>query len=93
MPAVLIRIATWLMTSIAGQVLFSLGLGVLSFTSLMTLLNWITYHIELYFTQSSKNILIFVDILGIDYYMSVLISAIIIKTTIMSAQVALAKRT
>ena len=54
MPAILIRIFTWLMTSIAGQVLFSLGLGVLSFTTLNTLLNWITTHIEMYFLQSSR---------------------------------------
>lgn len=92
MPAILIRILTWLMTSMAGQVLFSLGLGVVSFTTLNSLLGWITSHIEVYFLGTSKNILIFVHLLEIDYYVSALLSAITIKATIMAAQVALAKK-
>lgn len=92
MPAILIRILTWLMTSIAGQVLFSLGLGITSFTALSSLLGWFQERIIVYFDGATPNILIFVELLEIDYYISVLLSAVIIKATIMSAQVALAKK-
>lgn len=92
MPSILIRILTWLMSSLAGQVLFSLGMGVISFGALNTLLGWITDRMTTYFTGTSHNILIFINLLEIDYYFSVLISAIMIKATIMSAQVALTKK-
>lgn len=93
MPSILIRIITWMMTSIAGQILFSLGLGVISFSAINSLLQWITERIITGFYAAPPNILIFVRLLSIDYYVSVLISALIIKAAIMSAQVALAKRT
>lgn len=93
MPAILIRILSWLMTSLAGQVLFSLGLGVLSFASINSLMGWLTERMTTYFMGAPKNILIFVQLLEIDYYFSALLSAFIIKSTIMAAQVALAKRT
>lgn len=92
MPAILIRIFGWLMTSIAGQMLFSLGLGLVSFSAISSLLGSITEHMTTYFMGTSQNILIFVNLLELDYYFSVLLSAIIIKATIMSAQVALAKK-
>lgn len=92
MPAILIRILTWLMTSIAGQVMFSLGVGMVSFTALNSILSWIQERIIVYFEGATPNILIFVSLLEIDYYISVLLSAVIIKATIMSAQVALAKK-
>ena len=93
MPAILIRILTWLMTSIAGQVMFSLGLGMLSFASMNTLLSWILERLTVYFTGTSESMLIFIRLFEIDYGVSCLISAFIIKATIMSAQVSLAKRT
>lgn len=92
MPAILIRILTWLMTSIAGQVMFSLGVGMVSFTALNGILSWIQERIIVYFEGATPSILIFVNLLEIDYYMSVLLSAVIIKATIMSAQVALARK-
>lgn len=92
MPAILIRILTWLMTSLAGQVMFSLGVGMISFTGLSSILSWIQEHIIVYFEGTTPNILIFINLLEIDYYMSVLLSAIMIKATIMSAQVALARK-
>lgn len=92
MPAILIRIFTWLMTSIAGQVMFSLGVGMVSFTALNSILLWIQERIIVYFNGATPNILIAVSLLEIDYYVSVLLSAVIIKATIMSAQVALAKK-
>lgn len=92
MPAILIRIFTWMMTSFAGQVLFSLGLGVLSFTPLKTLIDWIIDRIKSGFGSASHNMLIAVDLLALDYYISIIISALIIKVAIMSAQVALTRR-
>ncbi|AZM39771.1 DUF2523 domain-containing protein [Acinetobacter baumannii] len=92
MPSILIRIFTWMMTSFAGQFLFSMGLGVLSFGTLKTLLDYIVERIKSGFGAASHDVLIFVDLLALDYYISVLISALIIKVTIMSAQVALTKR-
>lgn len=92
MPAILIRLFTWLMSSIAGQMLFSLGLGIVSYSAINVLLSWITERMTTYFVGTSQNILIFINLLEIDYYFSVLLSAIIIKATIMSAQVALAKK-
>lgn len=92
MPAILIRILTWLMTSIAGQVMFSMGVGMVSFTALSGILSWIQERIIVYFQGATPSILIFVNLLEIDYYMSVLLSAVIIKATIMSAQVALARK-
>jgi len=92
MPAILIRILTWLMTSFAGQVMFSLGVGMISFASLNSVLSWIQERIIVYFNGATPNILIFVRLLEIDYYVSVLLSAVIIKATIMSAQVALTKK-
>lgn len=92
MPAILIRILTWLMTSIAGQVMFSMGVGMVSFTALSGILSWIQERIIVYFEGATPSILIFVNLLEIDYYMSVLLSAVIIKATIMSAQVALARK-
>ena len=92
MPAILIRILTWLMTSLAGQVMFSLGVGMISFTSLNGILGWLQERIVVYFNGATPNILIFVRLLEIDYYISVLLSAVIIKATIMSAQVALSRK-
>jgi hypothetical protein len=92
MPAILIRIFTWMMTSIAGQVLFSLGLGVLSFGTLKALLDWIVDRMKSGFGSATHNMLIAIDLLAFDYYISVIISALIIKVAIKSAQVALAKR-
>lgn len=92
MPAILIRILTWMMTSIAGQVLFSLGLGVVSFTTINSLLQWITERVTTGFYASPPSVIIFIKLFSIDYYVSVMISALIIKATIMSAQVALSKR-
>ena len=81
MPSILIRIALWMMTTFAGQLMFSMGLGFLSFGTLKTLLDYLIERIKIGF-----------DLLAIDYYISVIISALIIKVTIMSAQVALTKR-
>lgn len=92
MPAILIRILTWLMTSLAGQVMFSLGVGMISFSSLNVILSWLQERIVVYFNGATPNILIFVRLLEIDYYISVLLSAVIIKATIMSAQVALSRK-
>ena len=92
MPAILIRIFTWMMTSIAGQVLFSLGLGVISFTSLNTLLGFIVEKIKQGFGSASHEVLVFVYLLSLDHYISILISAFLIKVSITSAQVALSKR-
>jgi hypothetical protein len=92
MPSILIRIALWMMTTFAGQLMFSMGLGFLSFGTLKTLLDYLIERIKIGFEYSSHDILIFIDLLAIDYYISVIISALIIKVTIMSAQVALTKR-
>lgn len=92
MPAILIRIFTWMMTSFAGQVLFSLGLGVISFNTINSLIYWITERITSAFYAAPPSVLIFVRLLSLDYYVSVLISALIIKATMMSAQVALSRR-
>lgn len=92
MPAILIRVLTWLMTSFAGQVLFSLGLGVISFTSISSLLDWILNAITIHVMNSQQHILIFIELLQLDFGISVLLSAMAIKATIMSAQVALARK-
>ena len=92
MPAVLIRILTWLMTSFAGQVLFSLGLGVISFSMLDGLINWIINHVLSDLDNTNKNIKIAMRILQFDYGVSVILSALVIKSTIMASQVALARK-
>lgn len=92
MPAVLIRILTWLMTSFAGQVLFSLGLGVISFTMLDGLINWIINHVLSDLDNTNKNIKIAMRLLQFDYGVSVILSALVIKSTIMASQVALARK-
>ena len=93
MPAILIRIFTWMMTSMAGQVLYSLGLGMLSFTSISALISWLQERITVYFMGTTPTMLIWIRLLELDYALSVLLSAFIIRATIMSAQVALARRT
>lgn len=92
MPAILIRIALWMMTSFAGQVLFSLGMGVASFTAISTITDWIVQRLTEYFTGTSPAMLVWIHLFELDYAVSVLISAFIIRTTIMSAQVALVKK-
>ncbi|HEN9553114.1 TPA: DUF2523 domain-containing protein [Acinetobacter baumannii] len=92
MPSIIIRIALWMMTSFAGQVLFSLGLGMASFTAISSITSWIVEHIKVYFTGTAGWMLIWIDLFDIDYGVSVLISAFIIRTTIMSAQVAFTKK-
>lgn len=92
MPAILIRIMTWLMTSIAGQVMFSLGVGMLSFASISSLIFWLQERITNYFVGTSQTMIIWIRIFELDYCVSVCLSAFIIRATIMSAQVALAKR-
>lgn len=92
MPAILIRILTWLMTSMAGQVMFSLGVGMLSFTAIDSLIGSITDRLTVYFTGTSQTVLIWINLFEIDYGASVLLSAFIIKAMIMSAQVALTRR-
>lgn len=92
MPAILIRILSWLMTSIAGQVMFSLGVGMLSFSSISSLIFWLQERITSYFLGTSSTMLIWIRIFELDYCVSVCLSAFIIRATIMSAQVALAKR-
>ncbi|MCT9386631.1 DUF2523 family protein [Acinetobacter baumannii] len=92
MPSIIIRIALWMMTSFAGQVLYSLGLGMASFTAISSITGWIVDHLKVYFTGTTQWMLIWIDIFDIDYGVSVLISAFIIRTTIMSAQVAFTKK-
>lgn len=92
MPAVLIRILTWLMTSLAGQVLFSLGLGVISFSMLDGLINWIINHVLSDLNNTNNNIKIAMSLLQFDYGISVILSALVIKSTIMASQVALARK-
>ncbi|MHC6186231.1 DUF2523 family protein [Acinetobacter pittii] len=92
MPSILIRIALWMMTSFAGQLLYSLGLGMASFTAISSITSWIVEHIKVYFTGTSGWMLIWIELFHIDYGVSVLISAFIIRTTIMSAQVALTRK-
>lgn len=92
MPSILIRILTWLMTSMAGQVMFSLGVGMLSFTAIDSVMGWITERLTVYFTGTSQTVLIWINLFEIDYGASVLLSAFIIKAMIMSAQVALTRR-
>ena len=92
MPAVLIRILTWLMTSFAGQVLFSLGLGVISFSMLDGLINWIINHVLSDLNNTNTNIKIAMSLLQFDYGVSVILSALVIKSTIMASQVALARK-
>lgn len=89
MPAILIRILTWLMTSIAGQVLFSLGLGITSFAMFNSLFNWIEYMIAQNFGGTATNWLIAMHLIEADFYFSVLLSAFSIKTAMLSASVAL----
>lgn len=92
MPSILIRIALWMMTSFAGQLLYSLGMGVASFTAISSITGWIVERLTTYFTGTSQTMLIWINLFEIDYGVSVLISAFIIRTTIMSAQVALTKK-
>lgn len=93
MPSILIRVLTWLMTSLAGQVMFSLGVGMLSFTAIDSVMGSITEKVRVYFVGTSETALIWINLFEIDYGVSVLLSAFIIKSMIMSAQVALTKRT
>lgn len=92
MPSILIRIALWMMTSFAGQLLYSLGLGMASFTAISSITGWIVDHLKVYLMGTTQWMLIWIDIFDIDYGVSVLISAFIIRTTIMSAQVALTRK-
>ena len=92
MPSILIRIAIWMMTSFAGQFLFSLGMGVASFTAIGSITSWLVDRLTSYFTGTSQTMLIWINLFELDYCVSVLISAFIIRTTIMSAQVALTKK-
>ncbi|MDH2648681.1 DUF2523 family protein [Acinetobacter baumannii] len=92
MPAILIRILTWMMTSIAGQVMYSMGVGLVSFTAISSVLSWIQERLITYFLGTSKTILIWINLLDLDYGLSVCLSAFIIRATIMSAQVALSRR-
>lgn len=92
MPSILIRIALWMMTSFAGQLLFSLGMGVASFTAISSITGFLVERLTTYFTGTSQTMLIWINLFELDYAVSVLISAFIIRTTIMSAQVALMKK-
>lgn len=92
MPAILIRIFAWLMTSIGGQVLFSLGLGFVSFTALDNIISWIAMSLTYQVEGLSPSVIYFAKAAEIDYGVSAIISAIIIRSSIMSAQVALSRR-
>ncbi|MEG2937096.1 MAG: DUF2523 family protein [Vagococcus sp.] len=92
MPAILIRLAVWMMSSFAGQLMFSMGLGFISYTAISTLISWIIERVQWYFVGASEQILIWIHIFELDYCVSVLISAFLIRASIMSAQVALTKR-
>lgn len=92
MPAILIRIALWMMTTFAGQVLFSLGLGIASFSAIHPIMGFFQERIATYFQGSGLTMLIWMRLLDIPYGVSVLLSAFIIRTTIMSATVALQKK-
>lgn len=92
MPAILIRILTWLMTSMAGQVMFSLGVGMVSFTAINGIMQFIQERVISYFNGTSPTMLIWIKLFEIDYCVSVLLSAFIIRSTIMAAQVALARK-
>jgi hypothetical protein len=92
MPAILIRIFAWVMTSFAGQVLYSLGLGMVSFVALDNIVGWLVSVITPYVEYLPYSVIFFAKAAEVDYGVSVIISAIIIKSSIMSAQVALAKR-
>lgn len=92
MPAILIRILGWLMTSLAGQVLYSLGLGMVSFTALQSLYFWLEQQVATWFMGTADNYIIAMRLIEADYYISVLLSAYAIKATMTAAQVAL-KRT
>jgi hypothetical protein len=92
MPAILIRILGWLMTSMAGQVLYSLGLGMISFTALQSLYQWLEMQVATWFMGTADNYIIAMNLIEADYYISVLLSAYAIKATMTAAQVAF-KRT
>lgn len=92
MPAILIRILGWLMTSLAGRVLYSLGLGMVSFTALQSLYGWLEQQVATWFMGTANNYIIAMRLIEADYYISVLLSAYAIKATMTAAQVAL-KRT
>jgi hypothetical protein len=92
MPAILIRILTWLMTSMAGQVMFSLGVGMVSFTAINTIMAFITERLKSYFLGTSQTMIVWIHLFELDYCVSVLLSAFIIRSTIMAAQVALARK-
>lgn len=92
MPAILIRILAWVMTSFAGQVLYSLGLGLISFTALDTIVGWLVSSITSYVEFMPYSVIFFAKAAEVDYGVSVIISAIIIKSTIMSAQVSLKRK-
>lgn len=92
MPAILIRILAWVMTSFAGQVLYSLGLGMVSFIALDNIVVWLVSAITPYVQFLPNSVIYFAKAAEVDFGVSVIISAIIIKSTIMSAQVSLSKR-
>lgn len=92
MPAILIRILLWLMTSFAGQVLFSLGLGTISFAGFSTIISWFTGAITPYITGMPQSVVYFAKAAEVDYGVSIILSALIIRSTIMSAQVAFQKK-
>lgn len=92
MPSIIIRIALWFMTSFAGQVLFSLGMGTISFAALSTIIGWLTEAITPYVQYMPISVMYYANAAEVDYGVSVILSAILVKSTIMSARVALTKK-
>lgn len=88
MPAILVRLLLWLMTSFAGQLLFSLGLGLVSYSALTSLFGWLEASVANQVSSLPKNILIAMKLLHADIYISIILSAYAIKATITAAQVA-----
>lgn len=92
MPAILIRILTWLMTSMAGQVMFSLGVGMVSFTAINSITSFIAERLKSYFVGTSQTMIIWIHLFELDYCVSVLLSAFLVRSTMIAAQVALARK-
>ena len=91
MPAVLYGLLIWFASSLVARVLLGAGLGIFSYRAIQTAFDKFQLMMMQQVNQAPAEVLSMLSMLGIDYYISVVIGALSAATFIIVAKVFVGK--
>lgn len=91
MQALLIKVLIWFATGLAARILISLGIGIFTFAFLQNLQSNIQQNIMTFLNGLPADILGIMGIIGVDMYISIVLSALTISAYLKSVKIFIGK--